>query len=356
MGDSIDLRTWNRTLLARQHLLERVDEDVAEVVDRCVGIQAQDPRAPHYALWSRIDGYDPADLDGLLLDRELVRLALMRSTLFLMDGLDARWIRCAVQPVLDAQARTHVKKLSAVTVDEVVAEAGRILRGAAEPVPGARLRAALAGCWPDEPPAALLAVARAGLPLVQVPPRGLWDGAGAPAFRLLDDWIGPGDPAVTGDEALRDLVRMYLRGFGPSSIAAIQAWCGLTGLRPLVTAMADDWELAVLTGPGGEELFDLEGLALCGGAAAAPTRLLAPYDGVLTGVADRIRIADPGVFRRTVTPNGRQPGYVLVDGRLAGSWTLAAGRVELTELVDLQPAERAGVEAEAARLEDLLGG
>lgn len=353
MTEAITAAQWNRTLLQRQHLLDRVDEDAVEVIDRCVGLQAQDPQAPFFALWSRIADFDPAEVDDLMTDRELVRMALQRGTVFLMDALDARWIRPAVQPVLDAAlARTHLPQLGGVEAGEVAAHAAALFaRDDAEAgVPGARLRADLARTWPGAPAEALAAVARTRLPLVQTPPRGLWGRGGAPILQMLDRWIGPGDPAVVGDEAVRDLIRMYLRGYGPASAAAIAAWSGLTGLGPLLAAMEADWELVKLAAPDGRELFDLDGLQLASGREPAPVRLIAPYDGVLVANADRDRVADREVYRATVTPNGRSPGFLLVDGYLAGTWRLAGGEVELTELTDLTPAQRADAEREATRL------
>ena len=92
MAEKLTRRQWNRTLLQRQHLLDRVDEDAIEVLDRCVGLQSQDPRAAFFGLHSRIEGFDPAELDDLLTEREVVRMALLRSTVFLVDAQDARWI------------------------------------------------------------------------------------------------------------------------------------------------------------------------------------------------------------------------------------------------------------------------
>ncbi|NED62875.1 winged helix DNA-binding domain-containing protein, partial [Streptomyces sp. SID10244] len=78
---------------------------------RCVGLQAQDPTAPFFGLWSRIDDFDPVELDGLLTDREVVRMALLRSTVFLIDAEDARWIRPIAQPLLDTEVAIHERRL-----------------------------------------------------------------------------------------------------------------------------------------------------------------------------------------------------------------------------------------------------
>lgn len=350
----ITLEQWNRTLLARQHLLGRIDEDVIEVLDRCVGLQAQDPRPPFIGLWSRIEGFDPAEYDSLLLEREIVRSVVLRGTLLVMDAHDARWMRALAQDKIAAVTATNHMLPAGVDAREVV-EAGRAALSGTQ-IPARELRDLLAQRWPSAPPTDLMAVVRGGLHLVQVPPRGTWGGTGDPTLALLDDWIGPGEPAVVDDEARRDLIRMYLRGFGPASIAGIQTWAGLTGLGPLVREMEADWELERIDGPNGEELYDLEGLSIADGDEPAPVRLIAPFDHILVAQAsaDRIRIADPDLFARTVTPNGRSPGFVLVDGRLAGTWKVDGDRVAVDFFHDVSASRRREADEEAQRLHQFL--
>ncbi|WP_132992747.1 winged helix DNA-binding domain-containing protein [Gordonia zhaorongruii] len=356
MPRSLTLEQWNRTLLGRQHLLERVDDDAIEVIDRVVGLQSQDPQAAFYGLACRVSDFDPAELDGLLIDREVVRMTLQRGTVFAMDALDARWIRALVQPMIDAAVRSsHARELHGVSVEELTACAAEMFAATDGPITAPRLRSRLAEEWPQEPPAAMAAIARATSELVQVPPRGLWQQSGGPAYRLLDDWIGAGEPAVTGDEAAADLIRMYLRGFGPASVSAVQTWSGLTGLGPIMAAMESDWELCLLTGPEGEKLYDLEGLPIATGDEPAPVRCVAPYDNLLVANADRIRVADPDLYSALSTRNGQFPGFVLVDGRLAATWKPAKDGITLTELRDLNPRERDDVEREVALLQEMRG-
>lgn len=350
----ITVEQWNRTLLARQHLLERIDEDVIEVLDRCVGLQAQDPRPPFIGLWSRIEGFDPAEYDDLLTEREIVRSVVLRGTLLVMDAVDARWMRALAQDRIAAITASNHKLPHGIDAREVVDAGREALSGTA--IPARVLRDLLAQRWPSAPAADLMAVVRSGLHLVQVPPRGTWSGAGDPTLALLDDWIGPGEPVVADDEARRDLIRMYLRGFGPASIAGIQTWAGVAGLGGLVRAMEADWELARIDGPNGEELYDLEGLSIADGDEPAPVRLIAPFDHILVAqaAADRIRIADPDLFAKTVTPNGRSPGFVLVDGRLGGTWKADGERIVVDYFIEPTPAQRREADEEAQRLAAFL--
>ena len=354
MTSSLSMRQWNRTLLQRQHLLERVDEDVLEVLDRCVGLQSQDPKAAFYGLWSRIADFDPADLDQLIDEREVVRVALLRSTVFLIDSEDARWIRPLVVPAMVKLLRSnHYKLIGDADPSEVVDYGRELLRGNQMTVKD--LKTALSERWPAADTSSLVTVVRCLESLVQVPPRGTWRGSATTTYQLFDDWCGAGEPAVTGDEAIADLVRLYLRGFGPASINGIQTWSGITGLRPIVEAMEADWERAKLQGPGGEELFDIEGMAPADEGVDAPARLVAPFDNiVLAQGADRRRVIDDDVFKKTATPNGRSPGFVLVDGRVAGMWNPRKDgkriTVEVEYLLKVSAADRRAVDRERDQL------
>src|SRR4029450_479385 len=70
--------------------------------------------------------------------------------------------------------------------------------------------------------------------MVRVPPSGTWERRRADLYGLASDWLGPweADPG----EALEHLVRRYLAGFGPASLADLGSWAGmpLTPLRPVL--------------------------------------------------------------------------------------------------------------------------
>ena len=74
---------------------------MAATLEHLVGLQAQVPRVPHLALWDRLAGYDPAELDGLMTSRAVVRTQLMRTTIHTVTAADALALRPLLQPVLD---------------------------------------------------------------------------------------------------------------------------------------------------------------------------------------------------------------------------------------------------------------
>ncbi|NDU78822.1 winged helix DNA-binding domain-containing protein, partial [Actinomadura sp. DSM 109109] len=53
-----------------------------------VGMQAQNPNDPYFALWSRLEGFAPEDLSGMIERREALRGALLRATLHISTTPD----------------------------------------------------------------------------------------------------------------------------------------------------------------------------------------------------------------------------------------------------------------------------
>ena len=64
----------NRTLLLRQHLLERTDATPAEMIGHLVGLQAQDTMPPYLSLAARLTHLDPWEVSTALESRELARV------------------------------------------------------------------------------------------------------------------------------------------------------------------------------------------------------------------------------------------------------------------------------------------
>ena len=217
-GVVLSRRTLNRTLLARQLLLERVRRPALDVVELLVGMQAQEPIDPYVGLWTRIDGFDPTELSRAIEEQQVVRMGLLRGTLHLVTARDA----LAQYPILaDVMTRSwrsspFAKRLVDVDLDAVVARARALLEE--RPMTPSELGAAMAPAWPDRDTTSLAYAARFLLPLVQVPPRGLWGRTGRPTNTTAEAWLGASMEAAPSVE---DLVLRYLAVFGPASVADI---------------------------------------------------------------------------------------------------------------------------------------
>ena len=340
----LDRRALNRALLARQALLEREDTTPIELIERLAGLQTQNPTAGHLALWSRIDGYDPAPLDDLLERRRVVRLNLMRATKHLVTATDALAWRPLHAPVLHraVQGGFH-RELAGLDPDEVAAAILEL--SAAEPLPALELGRRLAERFPGRDANALGIAAAAWVGLVQPPPRGLW-GRGGRALQLpLEHWLGrPVDPEPDVDA----LVLRYLGAFGPASVMDAQAWCGITRLRESFERLRP--RLATFRGEDGRELFDLPDAPRPPAEVPAPVRLLPVFDNVSLAYADRSRVVTHE-HRKTILLRGWiDDGFVLVDGFARATWRVhrekrAAARLVVTPFEDLGGAD---VEPEAA--------
>jgi hypothetical protein len=342
-------RAQNRALLARQMLLGRERMTALAAVEHLVGMQAQAPLAPYVGLWSRLDGFRPESLSSAIVERRVVRTSLMRSTIHLVTADDALWLRPLIAPVLERGFRTSPfgRRLEGIDLTDIQA-AGRALVEA-HPMTSPELAARLAARWPEIDRESMVYSIGYLVPLVHVPPRGVWGETGPVARTTLKSWLGrPLDMAPSID----DLVIRYLAAFGPATAMDIQAWSGLTRLRAVVERLRP--RLATFRDENGRELFDLPAAPRPDPETPAPPRFLPEYDNVLLGHADRSRIIQAG--RRIPLPpgNGATRGTVLIDGMFAGEWQISTHRGRATLEIDpfetIPAAELPELHEEGARL------
>lgn len=349
--DVLPTRALNRATLARQLLLERADLPVLDAVEHLVGLQAQVPLDPYTALWSRLRGFDPASLARLLVDRRVVRTTVMRATIHLVSADDCLTLRPLVQPVLDAELARHPDFAAPVReadLPRVLAYATAFL--AEQPRNGRELRAALAAEFPQEDPAALAYACRCLLPLVQVPPRGVWGETKEVTLTTAEAWLGR---PLAARPSLEAVVLRYLRAFGPASVADVATWCRLTRLRAVVERLRP--RLLMFRDERGRELFDVPDAPRPASDTPAPTRLLPEYDNVLLSHDEHARVVPPHRRAALGAIGGIGFGSVLHDGFVCGVWRIERIRASEAAALAVTLAERlpkravASVEAEARR-------
>lgn len=313
-----------RRVLAKHHLLDQTGVGgVVQVADDVVGLHATSPITPYLSVHERIPGFASADLEAALYERgDLVRLKSMRGTVFLLSrrlapiafaatraatlASDRRWLRMS-----DLTYRRLVPKVlatladRALTVSELrktlganselsgvvalLCDEGRIVRD--RPVGGRNSSTFRYRLWVD------------AFPEVR-----------------LDEW----DEA----EATRELVGRYLDSYGPVSRADLIWWTGLRARRidDALHGLGDHVVTVSVAGLGGRLLITPEALEATGATkpGAVAINLLPMLDPYTMGYKNRTRLLDPALSEMVIDRGGNMTSVVLVGGRVAGVWDLAA--------------------------------
>ncbi|HEU4979229.1 MAG TPA: winged helix DNA-binding domain-containing protein [Solirubrobacteraceae bacterium] len=338
-------RELGRATLARQLLLAREDVPVVEALERVGGLQAQEPRPPFVGLWSRLAGFAAGDQLGPLRAGELVRGMLMRATLHLVSAADFAALRPALAPVMTAAMNGALRgRMDGLDLDEVLPAARELL--SERPRTFEELRALLSERFPAANDRALGYAVRTQLPLAMVPGEERWGFPRAAAFALAAAAPPEAAPA-------EPLVRRHLGAFGPASAADVQEWSGLRGLKVVLGGMRD--ELEVFDDERGRELFDLHGAPRPPGDTPAPPRLLPEFDSLVLAHADRSRVIADEHRPLVVTKNLRVRATFLLDGAVAGTWSIERkGRTATLRLAPFGRLRKADERALTAEAEALL--
>ncbi len=350
-----------RQVLAWRLRRQYLDEPAAgavEVADRLCGVQAQVASSAELAVAVRTGRPAREEVErALRTDGTLVRMWAARGTLHLLTARGAA-LQCAVldeQRMWDRPSWLTAFGVTREEMDNLLAAVAELLPGRAlsreelvselvERVGSAHLAEALRSGW-----GALLKPAAAAGLLCHGPPNGTRVTFTSPSTALRD-WR-----PVTAAEAGPQLVRDYLRAYGPATRDDVAAWIS----RGIKTSAITGW-FAELRAAGELVDVDVDGAPMTLLAADLDElRDTAPATGVrLVGGFDQYVIA---VNRSTIpaahlSKVSRTAGWispvVLNRGRIAGVWNLTGARltVELFERVPRRP-----LATQVRRLGTLLG-
>jgi len=349
-SDVLGPRALNRALLERQLLLRRQTLPALEAIEHLVGMQAQAPNPPYVGLWTRLEGFHPDQLARLILERRAVRVALMRNTVHLVSARDCLALRPLVQPVIERGLyanRAHREGLEGVST-ETLSAAGRALLEE-RPRTARELGVLLRERWPERDPASLARAVRHLVPLVQVPPRGVWGKSGPAAHTTAEAWLGR---SLDPDPSLEEMVLRYLGAFGPAGVKDVQTWSGLTRLGEVVDRLRP--RLSTFRDERGRELFDLPGAPRPDPDAPSLPRFLPEFDNLILSHADRTRVIADEHRKALASRNGMVPATFLVDGFVRGTWKTERIRGKVTLAIEpfetLSKEERDALAEESERL------
>jgi Winged helix DNA-binding domain len=378
--------SWRQVLarrLARQHLVVPAPRrEIVRVVADVCGVHAQVMASAGISLGIRVDGVTRRDVeDELWTHRRLVKAYGPRGTIHVLASdelplwsaaLDAD-LRAAAAP--QRAARLDRLGIEQSQLDDMVAAIGDALAGRRLTLEqlgdevvrrvgawaGAEILPAFGGTWP------------------------LWRTAVEPAasagvlcfgpnerrrttFVRPEDWLGRPPRTVDPREAVREILRRFLRTYGPATAAEFAQWLHVAG------TMATD---ALKSIADEVEEVDVEGdrrwiLAADADVPPAPRRetvwLLPTFDAYVVGSFPRDRlVSDRAADRVSGTlprwRGGRQAltgslPVLAIGGIVAGIWERRATARQLSIRVEplsgLSDRRRRGVEASAARIGEIL--
>jgi Winged helix DNA-binding domain len=353
------VRAWRAR---RNHLEERAPKRrmLAVVGDMCA-VQAQVQSAAELSLWARVEDLKPGDVrDALWKRRTLARTWSIRGTLHLHRSTELplytaalstnrRWLTGAwLRYVgLDADGFESLQKAiraaltdRPMTREELSEKVGRRL--------GSTARERLASGW-----GTLLKPAAFRGALISGPPRGQ-----NVTFVRPDRWLKEWKP-VPPAEGMREVVRRYLRAFGPATAANFAAWWGdQPGPAKRVVAELED-ELAEVDVEGTTALAlrrDVRELSAI--QPSMTVRLLPNFDAYVMGFRPRDRLYEKRFASRVSRTAGWISPVVLVGGWVAGAWeyerTGNGVEVRVEPFQRLAAGQRREIKAEAERLGEFL--
>jgi Winged helix DNA-binding domain len=322
-------RALNRALLARQLLLERARLPIPRALERIGGIQNQYAPSGYVGLWTRLEGLEREALTRAVERRAVVQGTLMRETIHLVSKRDYWPLALGIR---------EARRAWALRVDKKLTEQGQQLRAR-------ELRAALAhGPRGREIDPLVRGHVMLWLDVVRVPPSGTWERRRADRYALAEDWLG--QPEITEHDAVDRLVRRYFGAFGPAPLQDVSRWSGVPAAK--LAPSVERLDLRRFRDEAGKELLDLPRAPLPHPDTPAPVRFLPHFDAcLLVHVRRAGLLPEEHRARMFQTKNPFSVGAVLVDGRVAGAWSVRDGRV-VVEAYERLPSE---VEDERERLE-----
>lgn len=339
-GDVIAFR------LGAHHLTERLGEGgLLDAAGRC-GIQNSPPGSALLALHARVRNLTQEQVTGAVAEeKSLLQTWCMRGAPFYFPASDAPVFTTGVLPPTEEAMRHLVPgveqaldKLNLSLIEAVGlagAEVGDVLSGRRLDINGlgAEIATRIArslpkrqrDVWEEEGPYAPGQPLGEGvvhfcvriLTLQQVVCFAPRAGNKAP-FVLVDEWLGHPIPDIDPDLARSELLRRYLRCYGPSTPGDFAAWAGIhTGdTDPWWNLVGDELTQVEVSGTSWILTEDLDALR----SAPMPkgVRLLPPRD-PYTQMRDRETIVDKK-YHPEVWKTVGEPGTVLAGGKVIGTW------------------------------------
>jgi hypothetical protein len=363
-----------RARLAARHHLAAPAPDVASAAADLVGLHSSDPVSVYLSAWSRVRGFEVADLeDALYVRRSVVRVLGMRRTMFVVPRDLAAVIDAACTRALAPAERRRLLKLigdqgiaphpdrwlSRVAQRTLSALQERGLATARElaaavPELTAKLRFGEGRTWAGTVGMStrLLFLLATEARIVRGRPLGTWVSS---QYRWAETaaWLDGALPDLEPEAARTELVRRWLAVFGPGTLQDLAWWTGWPlGQTRQALAAARAIEVDLDSGTGFLLADDLDPVP----PPPEWVALLPALDPTVMGWKERSWYL--GDHReRLFDRNGNAGPTVWADGRVVGGWAQRRDGTIAVELLEpVLSSVQGKISAEADRLHAWLAG
>jgi hypothetical protein len=291
-------------------------------------VQSQDYPSAKWAVGQRGDGLTDADVEQAFNDGEIVRTHVLRPTWHFVAPADIRWMIALTGPRVIAGSASHHRQLEldrrtfarSWKVFERALEGGRHLTRSALGASLTRARIAAAG---DRLGQLMMRAELEGL-ICSGPRVG-----NQSTYALLDERVPPAGH-LSREASIAELARRYFTSHGPATLRDYVWWSGLKvgDARAGIDLVSSDLDR-----------HSCDGLTYWSMGSTSSRRrtvhLLPNYDEYLIAYKDRKHV----VGARAAGAPGRRDDmfahYLIIDGRLAGTWTRTISRQ--SAVVDVRP-------------------
>jgi hypothetical protein len=342
--------------LRHQQLTESKLRKAAPVVAALCAMQAQDYLGAKWAIGLRAPGLQDGDVEQAFNDGLILRTHVLRPTWHFVTPEDIRWLLALSAPRIHAANAYYYRQAgldekvfakSCAMIHRVLegrkamtrAEIAEHLKRAHVPAEGLKLGYVMMH-------AELEGVICSG------PRRGKQS-----TYMLLDERVPPTKPRPR-EEALAELASRYFTSHGPATVRDFSWWSGLTikEAQSAVTSVTPRLEATTIDGLTHWDA-DTSPLRPHKGSGAY---LLPTYDEYLIAYKDRAPVVDDSRAANIVArSNGGFANHLIVDGRLAGSWSRTlksnAALIEVAPYKKLTPPQIRAVSGAADCYGEFLG-
>lgn len=305
--------------LHRHHLLDREPAGPVTLCRDVCGVQAQLTQAAYLQLWARDHSLTRSQIENCLWkQRSLVKTSLMRQTLHLIPADEfSIYIpalkRSRIKAAFSVMARFKISHDEADDLTALILEAlsagpldRTAIRAAVGPKVSKRVRSWMSKVW------SILRFPVAEGLVCYGPGEG-----NQVTFIRSDQWL-PRQKMLDEQGAKCELLRRYLRAYGPATWRDFAHWSGISmvevrELAPLVQSELEDLGGLLLLRDDVSTLEDIP-------SGSDSVHLLPHFDVYLLAHATKDHFLNPEFYKRVYRNQGWISPVLLIGGEIAGVW------------------------------------